>query len=81
MLTRVYRGYGELTFNTKTLLPGRMDTKGINSPVYGWFEARMETVPTNGIMSAWWMWPDNGTWDYRQSQVYSHQPELVKCKG
>ena len=46
---------------------GRVDTNGIFSPIYGWFEARLDTVPTNGIQTAWWMWPDNGLWNYDNS--------------
>ena len=46
---------------------GRVDTNGIFSPIYGWFEARLDTVPTNGVQTAWWMWPDNGLWNYDNS--------------
>ena len=47
---------------------GRIDTHSIFAPVYGWFEARLNTVPTNGIMTAWWMWPENGLWDYNNDE-------------
>ena len=28
----------------------------------------MSKVPTNGIMTAWWMWPENGLWNYDNTE-------------
>lgn len=43
---------------------GRMSTSGLVSPIYGFFETRMSTLPTEGMLSAWWMWGENGNYDY-----------------
>ena len=43
---------------------GRMSSSGLVSPIYGFFETRMSTLPTEGMLSAWWMWGENGNYDY-----------------
>ena len=43
---------------------GRVSTTGIVSPLYGFFEARLDTLPVEGMQSAWWLWAENGLWNY-----------------
>jgi len=50
---------------------GKITTKGIFSPIYGWFEAKIDTVPTNGCQTAWWLWPDNALWNYTKNECPS----------
>ena len=28
------------------------------------FKARFETLPVEGMQSAWWLWAENGLWNY-----------------
>ena len=42
---------------------GRIDTSGKLSPLYGWFEIKMQIVPVHGTQSAFWLWPENGLFD------------------
>ena len=56
---------------------GRVDTNGLFSPVYGWFEARLDTVPTDGVQTAWWMWPDNGLWNYSNRFIFEQNRKLM----
>ena len=48
----------------KRYASGRISTTGLVSPLYGFFEARFETLPVEGMQSAWWLWAENGLWNY-----------------
>ena len=53
---------------------GKIDSKGIYSPVFGWYEVRMEIVDVNGSQSAFWLWPENGKLDYyRLNHSFFHR--------
>ena len=44
---------------------GNINTSGLLSPLYGFYEARLDTLPGgDGMLSAWWLWPENGLWNY-----------------
>ena len=45
-------------------ISGRISTAGLVSPIYGFYEARLDTLPVEGMQSAWWLWAENGTWNY-----------------
>ena len=45
-------------------ISGRISTAGLVSPIYGFFEARLDTLPVEGMQSAWWLWAENGLWNY-----------------
>ena len=48
----------------KRYASGRISSTGLVSPLYGFFEARFETLPVEGMQSAWWLWAENGLWNY-----------------
>ena len=45
-------------------ISGRISTAGLVSPIYGFYEARLDTLPVEGMQSAWWLWAENGLWNY-----------------